>query len=215
VTNKTDFGFDDLIYWAFIQLVTTVHSHLPTGHSTGTIPTSNWTELRCTPSYSFLLLSLFWSESERESENHIATDGQSISKSSCRAPSGLLTRYLLLFDSYGLVIMGRPPWREDESAFLYDAGPRQHSISWVRVPCDWWAYFTVSYLRLLFSSPPTTHRVMVEVFDLAPTRVTVSLFFWLWPLIILRHGPHGEHRFSIVRNAGLLTRYLAIYICWA
>jgi hypothetical protein len=30
------------------------------------------------------------------SQSHIATDGQSISKSWCRAPSGLTTRYLLL-----------------------------------------------------------------------------------------------------------------------
>jgi hypothetical protein len=30
---------------------------------------------------------------------------------------GLMTRYLLLFDSHGLVFMGRPHWREDESVF--------------------------------------------------------------------------------------------------
>jgi hypothetical protein len=43
------------------------------------------------------------------SQSHIATDGQSISKSWCRAPSGLMTRYLLLFGNYGLVFVGRPP----------------------------------------------------------------------------------------------------------
>jgi hypothetical protein len=37
-----------------------------------------------------------------QSQNHIATDGQSISK------MGLMTNYLLLFDSYGLVFVGRP-----------------------------------------------------------------------------------------------------------
>jgi hypothetical protein len=30
---------------------------------------------------------------------------------------GLMTRYLFLFDSYGLVPVGRPLWREDESVF--------------------------------------------------------------------------------------------------
>jgi hypothetical protein len=29
----------------------------------------------------------------------------------------LMTRYLLIFDSYGLVFMGRPLWREDRSVF--------------------------------------------------------------------------------------------------
>jgi hypothetical protein len=41
---------------------------------------------------------------------------------------GLMTRYLLLFDSYGLV------WREDGSVFLYAAGPRQRSLSRVWAP---------------------------------------------------------------------------------
>jgi hypothetical protein len=29
-----------------------------------------------------------------------------------------MTRYLLLFDSYGLVFVGRPLWREDGSVML-------------------------------------------------------------------------------------------------
>jgi hypothetical protein len=51
------------------------------------------------------------------SQSHIATDGRSVSHPWCRAPSGLMTRYLLLFDSCGLVIVGRPLWRGDESVF--------------------------------------------------------------------------------------------------
>jgi hypothetical protein len=54
VTNKTGFGFDDRIYWTFIQLITTFYISLSdplssssTGHSTGTILTSNWTQLNC------------------------------------------------------------------------------------------------------------------------------------------------------------------------
>jgi hypothetical protein len=47
---------------------------------------------------------------------------------------GLMTRNLLLFDSYGLIFLGRPLWREDRSVFLYASGPRQRSLSRVWVP---------------------------------------------------------------------------------
>jgi hypothetical protein len=55
-------------------------------------------------------------------------------------------------------------------SFVYAAGPCQRSLSRVRVPWDSRPYFTVSHLRLPFSSPPTTRRVTVEVFDPASTR---------------------------------------------
>jgi hypothetical protein len=54
-------------------------------------------------------------------------------------------------------------------SFVYAAGPRQRSLSlfpWIFRP-----YFTISVLRLPFSSPPITRRVTVEVFDPASTRV--------------------------------------------
>jgi hypothetical protein len=50
------------------------------------------------------------------------------------------------------------------------AGPRQRSHSRVRVPWDMWSYFTLSDSRLPFSSPPTTRRATVDVFDPASTR---------------------------------------------
>jgi hypothetical protein len=50
-----------------------------------------------------------------QSQSHIATDGQSV--------MGLMTRYLLLFDSYGLVFVGRPLWREDGSLFCICCWP--------------------------------------------------------------------------------------------
>jgi hypothetical protein len=56
-------------------------------------------------------------------------------------------------------------------SFVCAAGPCQRSLSRVRVPWDLRPYFAVSHLRLPFSSPPTTRRVMVEVFDPASTRV--------------------------------------------
>jgi hypothetical protein len=54
-------------------------------------------------------------------------------------------------------------------SFTAAAGPGQRSRSWVRVP-----NFTVSDLRLPFSSPPTTRTVTVEVFDPASTRVELT-----------------------------------------
>jgi hypothetical protein len=54
-------------------------------------------------------------------------------------------------------------------SFIYAAGPCQRNLSRVRVPWDSRPYFTVSDLRLPFSSPPTTRRVTVEVFDPAST----------------------------------------------
>jgi hypothetical protein len=54
--------------------------------------------------------------------------------------------------------------------FIYAAGPCQRNLSLVRVPWVSRPYFTVSHLRLPFSSPPTTRRVTVEVFDPASTR---------------------------------------------
>jgi hypothetical protein len=56
-------------------------------------------------------------------------------------------------------------------SFVCAAGLCQRSLSRVRVPWDLKSYFTVSNLRLPFSSPPTTRRVTVEVFDPASIRV--------------------------------------------
>jgi hypothetical protein len=60
-------------------------------------------------------------------------------------------------------------------SFVYAAGHCQRSLSWVKVPWDSRPYFTVSNLRLPFSSPPTTRRVTVKVFDPASTQVSELL----------------------------------------
>jgi hypothetical protein len=57
-------------------------------------------------------------------------------------------------------------------SFVCAAGPCKCSLCRVRVPWDFRPYFTVSDLRLPILSPPTTRRVMVEVFDPASTRVS-------------------------------------------
>jgi hypothetical protein len=93
---------------------------------------------------------------------------------------GLMTWYLLLFESYGPVLWGTLSDERTGLSFVYAAVPCQCSLSRVRVPCYSRPYFTVSDLRLPFSSPPTTCRVTVEVFDPASTRV----------LPVMVAGPH-------------------------
>jgi hypothetical protein len=56
------------------------------------------------------------------SQSHIATDGQSVSLD-VEPHLGLMTRYLLLFDSYGHVFVGRPLWREDGCVFFIRCWP--------------------------------------------------------------------------------------------
>jgi hypothetical protein len=77
-------------------------------------------------------------------------------------------------------------------SFVCTAGPCQRSLSRVRVPWDLRPYFTVSHLRLPFSSPPTTRRVTVEVF--------LHTGHWINSTDCLlktsRHGPHRKYRFN-------------------
>jgi hypothetical protein len=115
--------------------------------------------------------------SQSQSQSHITTDGQSTSKSWCRAPSGAPDQ---IFITYSLTVTVLFLWGaiSDERmglSFLYAAGPHQRSLPRVRFPWDSRPYFTLSDLRLLFSSPPTTRRVTVEVFEPASTRVLSPL----------------------------------------
>jgi hypothetical protein len=100
-------------------------------------------------------------------------------------------------------------------SFIYATGPRQRSLSRVWVPWDSWAYFTVSDLRLPFSSPPTTRRVTVQIFEPASTLVFTD---WLVLFITSRHGQRRKHRSSVVVQllpwnwyvrVGWLSRYIA------
>jgi hypothetical protein len=96
-------------------------------------------------------------------------------------PSGLTTRFFFRSEyRIRLTVMFLIPWGalSDERmglSFVCAAGPCQHSLSRVLVLWDLRPYFTVSDLRLPFSSPPTTLRVTVEVFDPASTRVFTEL----------------------------------------
>jgi hypothetical protein len=94
------------------------------------------------------------------------TVGQSVSLG-VEPHLGLMTRYLLLLDSYGLFFVGRPLWREGGSGFCICCWPSPAQCFSGPSP---FTLATIIVLRLPFSSPPTTRRVTVEVFDPASTR---------------------------------------------
>jgi hypothetical protein len=112
-----------------------------------------------------------------QSQSYITTDGQSVSLSWNKAPNWGLRPDLF----YCQTVAGSFMWGafSDERTGLSSttaAGPGQRSHSRVRVPWRSWPYFTVSDSKLPFSSPPTTRRVTVEVFDPASTRGNINEF---------------------------------------
>jgi hypothetical protein len=76
---------------------------------------------------------------KRQSQSYIATDGQSVSKSWCRAPSG--AHYQIFITVTVLFLWGALPNERTSLSFLYAAGPCQRSLSRVRVPWDSRPYF--------------------------------------------------------------------------
>jgi hypothetical protein len=90
-------------------------------------------------------------------------------------------------------------------SFVYAADPCQRSLSRVRVPWDFRPYFTVSHLRLPYSSPPTTRRVTVEVFDPASTWVTNYIDWAQMSTFYLK----TETEFSL-RNAVCLNKNMTM-----
>jgi hypothetical protein len=93
VTNKTGFGFDDLIYWAFIQLVITVNKSLSDTLSSSSDWALHWNYsdfqlnsfvLLCTPSV--LLCPLYNSSARTPRKTRL-----SVVKNAC-----LFVRYLAM-----------------------------------------------------------------------------------------------------------------------
>jgi hypothetical protein len=102
-------------------------------------------------------------------EFYVTTDGQPASLSWNKAPIwGLRPDLHYLCDSYGLVLVGRPLWWEDGSVFYICCWPLPAQSFFGPSPLG---LETIFYcLTFETSSPPTTRRVTVEVFDPASTR---------------------------------------------
>jgi hypothetical protein len=139
-----------------------------------------------------------------ESESYVTTDGQSASLSWNKAPIwGLRPDFYYCQTVAGLLIWGVLSDEWTGLSFTIATGPRQRSHSRVLVPWDFWSHFTVSDSRLPFSSPPTTLRDTVEVFDPASTRYTELATSGL-ALYSLRTG-HIENTASSI---------VACCVCW-
>jgi hypothetical protein len=102
----------------------------------------------------------------------ITTDGQSASLSWNKAPIWGLRPDFYYCQTVAGLMWGALSDERTGLSFAIAASPRQHGHSRVRVSWDSWPYFTASDTRLPFSSPHTTRRVTVEVFDPASTRGT-------------------------------------------
>jgi hypothetical protein len=113
------------------------------------------------------------STSPSQSQSYITTDGQPASLSWNKAPIwGLRPDLDYCLTVACLLVWGALSDERRGLSFAIAAGLCQRSLSRVRVPWDSRPYFSDSALRLPFSSPPTTRRVTVEVFDPASTRGT-------------------------------------------
>jgi hypothetical protein len=159
---------------------------------------------------------------ESESESYVTTDGQSASLSWYKAPiRGLRPDFYFRTESgIRLTVTFLNPWGAlfDERtglSFVYAAGHCQRSFYRVIVTWDLRPYFAVSDLRLPFSSPPTTRRVTVEVFDPASTRVSSSLYsleFTNELSFITSRGPNrGHHTEAVFVIFPLLRECFCLY----
>jgi hypothetical protein len=122
-----------------------------------------------------------------------------------------MTRYLLLFDSYGLVFCGAPSLTRGRVCLLYMLLALDRAVFlgseslWTR------DHILLSQIWDF----PQTRRVTVEVLDPASTLVSSNS-----PPILLTVPTYNSSartprktRLSVVKNACLLARYLAMYIC--
>jgi hypothetical protein len=106
--------------------------------------------------------------------SHNATDGQSVSLG-VEPHLGLMTRYLLLFDSCDLVLVGRPLWREDgymlQTLASASPGTRDHILL-----SQIWDFPFRRLLRLAgsrwrYSTPPPREAWRTRLVSLGTDRV--------------------------------------------
>jgi hypothetical protein len=132
------------------------------------------------------------------SESYVTTDGQSASLSRYKEPIWVSRPdFYYRQTAVSFLMLGALSDERTSLSFTIAAVPCQCSRS--RVPVPWYSrpYFTVSDVRLPFSSPPTTRRVTVEVLDPTSTRVseeTPSVLFVILP----RGGLHRKHCFLTI-----------------
>jgi hypothetical protein len=74
--------------------------------------------------------------SQSQSQSHIATDGQSISKSWYQAPSGAHDQIFITLTVTALFFWGALSDERTGLSFIYADGPRQRNLSRVRFPWD-------------------------------------------------------------------------------
>jgi hypothetical protein len=123
-------------------------------------------------------------------QSYIATDGRSISKSWCRAPSGAHDQVFIIVWQLRSCFVGRPLWREDVSVFCICCWPSPAQSFSGPSPVGLATIFYCLRFETSFLSPPTTRRATLEVFDPASTReASLSISFldficWLLSLYI-------------------------------
>jgi hypothetical protein len=126
------------------------------------------------------------------SESKLCYDRRSVGQSWNKAPIwGLRPNFYYCQTVAGLLMWGALSDERTCLSFRIVAGPHVHSHSRVRVQWDSRPYLTVSDSRLPFSSPLTTRRATVEIFDPAFIRGFLST---IWDP---RGGPNRKHRFQL------------------
>jgi hypothetical protein len=98
----------------------------------------------------FRMLAANWlTDSQSQSQSHIATDGQSVSQSWYRAPSRARYQIFIIFLQLRFCFLwGALSDKRTGLSFVYASGSCQRSLCRVRVPWYSRPYFTVSELRL-------------------------------------------------------------------